>query len=439
MTARRKLPRRRSPAAGRRSLDSTLSKEPLLVVDRIGCCVTLDPAVGDAPLGTVGKAAVALRGDRIAWVGPRTELPKEYAGAERVDAAGALVTPGLVDCHTHLLFAGTRADEFFLRLSGASYEEIARRGGGIQRTVSALAAATDAELLRSTRERLDQFLASGVTTVEIKTGYGLSLEQELRSLGLIRKLNHAADVIPTFLGAHTIPSEWRGDRKGYVKLVMEEMLPAVAAKRLSRICDVFLDDTAFTLDEARTILSKALQLGLGVKVHADQMKENGGAELAAELGALSADHLECVSNRGVRALAKKGVVGVLLPGAVFFLGKRGYAPARKLLEAGVRVAISTDSNPGTSMTQNLPLMMTLAAVEMKMTAEEIWPAVTAHAAQALGLVDRGQIMRGALADLVVWDAQDPEEIPYRFGTPRTLQVVRRGTPILPQRCGPKNN
>jgi imidazolonepropionase len=400
-----------------------------LLIDHIGCLLTCDTDMWEEPLGLVEDAAVAVSGEEIVWVGPRKNVPKTYADAERIDAGGALVTPGLIDCHTHLLFAGNRADEFFERLSGESYESISLRGGGIQRTVDATGRSGDQELLESTRKRLDTFLRYGVTTVEIKSGYGLSAEQELRSLSLIGKLKHAVDTIPTFLGAHAIPAAFKSDRKGYMKILMENMLPALAAKGLSKICDAFVDDTAFTLEEARTILSKASQLGFGIKVHADQLRGNGGAELAAELGALSADHLEYVSESGMAALAKRGVVGVLLPGAVFFLGKRHYPPARKLLEAGVRLAISTDSNPGTSMTQNLPLMMTLAAVELKMTTAEIWPAVTSNAAKALGLTDRGQISRGLSADLVIWDAQRPEEIPYHFGSPRLLRVIRRGKPI----------
>ncbi len=433
MSAFRKKVRRQNSAAG------SPAKETPFLVDRIGCCLTLDSTFGDPPLGIVRNAAVAVRGERIVWAGPRTKIPKEFFRAERIDAEGALVTPGLIDCHTHLLFAGNRAGEFFRRLSGASYEVIAREGGGIQSTVDALAAAKDAEVIRDTRTRLDQFLALGVTSVEIKSGYGLSLEREIRSLKLIRKLNHAVDVIPTFLGAHTVPREWKADRNGYIRQVMEDMLPVVAEKLLSGICDIFVDGTAFTPAEARTILSKARQLGLSVKVHADQLQENGGAELAAELGALSADHLECVSDRGMRALAERGVVGVLLPGAVFFLGRRGYPPARKLLEAGVRLAISTDSNPGTSMTQNLPLMMTIAAVELKMTSNEIWPAVTTNAARALGLEDRGRIRPGTLADLVIWNAETPEEIPYRFGSPGPLSVLRRGVCLSPGPSKPEKN
>jgi imidazolonepropionase len=402
---------------------------PTLLVDSIGCLLTLDPDLGDGPLGIVEDAAVAVAGERILFAGARRRLPAPYREAETIGAGGALVTPGLIDCHTHLVFAGDRSDEFFARLAGRSYEEIARSGGGIRRTVEATAGASDEKLRALARSRLDRFLAAGVTTVEAKSGYALSPEGELRLLRIAGSLGHAVSVVPTFLGAHVVPPGFAADRGAYVRVVTEEMLPRVVAERLSGICDVFCDEAAFSVDEAALILGRAKGLGLEVKLHADQLTGNGGAELAARLGALSADHLERVSDEGVAALSRSGTVAVLLPGAVFFLGKRSYPPARKLLDAGVPVAVSTDFNPGTSPTENLPLMMTLAAVELRMTAEEIWTGVTTSAARALALKDRGRLAPGLRADLVVWEAARPEEVPGRFGGVAVRCAVSGGRPF----------
>ncbi|MFH1262659.1 MAG: imidazolonepropionase [Pseudomonadota bacterium] len=405
-------------------------KQPTLLITNIGNCLTFDPKKGGGAMGIVSDAVVAIAGREILWVGHRKKHRSQHSEGTEVDAGGKLLTPGLIDCHTHALFAGQRADEFFARLSGESYEEIAKRGGGIQRTTEATDEAADGQVLDETRRRLDRFLKFGVTTIEVKSGYGLSALGEMRMLCLIQEIRHTIDVIPTFLGAHAVPREYRKRRDAYVKLVCEEMLPQVSMQKLSGICDVFCDKGAFTVEETRTIFKAAKKLGLQVKLHADQLSAGGGAELAAEFEALSADHLENVSTKGIRALAKSGTVAVLLPGAVFSLGKNNYPPARKLLDAGVKVALSTDCNPGTSYSENLPLMMSFAASEMKMTIDEIWRGVTVNAAQALGLTDRGAIRPGMLADLAIWDAETPEEIPYHYGASLPKSVIKCGKTVL---------
>lgn len=394
------------------------------MITNIGSCVTLDKTCGKDRLGLISDAAVAISRNTIEWVGPKTKLPKSYQGSHAIDVGGALVTPGLVDCHTHIAFAGSRADEFFMRLEGKSYEEIAEAGGGIWNTVSSTRKATNKDLQILMQSRLDRFRSYGVTTVEIKSGYGLSTEKELSILRDIGDLKHAVDTVPTFLGAHTVPPEFDGKRQEYVRLVCEEMIPAVAKEKLASACDVFCDKGAFTLQETLAILSRAKEYGLGLKAHADQLTHQGATEALAKMGALSVDHLEHVSEAGIHALAKSSTVGVLLPGAVFFLGKQTYPPARKLIESGVRVALSTDCNPGTSYTENFPLMMSFAAIELKMTAEEIWEAVTKNAAQALGLEDRGMIQKGKRADLVVWEADDYREVPYHYGACMPSQIIQ---------------
>ncbi len=400
-----------------------------LIIKNIGYCLTLNPSLGKGPLGGISNAAIGITGERINWIGPQNQIPKQFFDAQPLDAQGALVSPGLIDCHTHLLFGGQRADEFFQRLAGETYEEIGKKGGGISRTVSDTAKTSDQELLSLAKKRLDQFLSFGVTTVEVKSGYGLSLDREIRILRLISQLDHSIKIVPTFLGAHIVPFEFMNLREQYVNLICEEMLPQVVSQKLSGICDVFCDQGAFTLGEARKILLKAKELGLKVKLHADQLSSHGGAQLAAELGALSADHLEQVSGDGIYALSKASVIGVLIPGSVFSLGKRTYPPARRLIESGVKVAVSTDCNPGTSFSENLPLAMSLAAIELRMTIEEIWKAVTIHAALALDLSNVGTIEPNALADVVIWDAEHPEEVPYHYGSSFPKWVIKQGKPI----------
>lgn len=408
----------------------TEAPKPTLLIRNIGKCVTFNAEKGEGPLGLIEDAVIAIGDEEILWVGPEKKFRAQKFEAEEIDAEGALVTPGLIDCHTHTIFSGSRADEFFARLNGDSYEEIAKKGGGIHRTSETTHDAEDGDLLQKARRRLDHFLRFGVTTVEVKSGYGFSAVGELRLLCLIHELRHKVDTIPTFLGAHVVPKDFKKRRDDYVRLVCEEMIPQVVRQNLSEICDVFCEEGAFTAKETRQIFQAAKMHGLHVKLHADQMTDGGGAELAAEFQALSADHLECISNRGIKALAKSGTVAVLLPGAVFAMGKNNYPPARKLIEGGVSVAISTDCNPGTSFSENLPLMMTFAAIELKMTSEEIWRGVTLNAAKAVGLSDRGEIEARKKADLVIWEAEDPQEIPYHYGSAFARTVIKGGQPVF---------
>ncbi len=372
------------------------------------------------------KMAMIFQGEDVVWVGPEKEIPSDYPIEQEVDAEGRLVTAGLVDCHTHLVFAGSRSEEFFKRLQGTSYEDIARSGGGIASTVKSTREASDDVLKDLLRKRLDSFLSYGVTTLEVKSGYGLRTEDELRILKIANEMDHPVEIVPTFLGAHVVPPEFEGKRDAYIELVCEEMMPKVKEQNLSNICDVFCDEGAFTVEETRKILARAKGLGFNVKLHADQLKGTGAAELAAEFGALSADHLEQISEAGISSLAKSGTIAVLIPGSVFFLGKRSYAPARKLIEKNVNVAISTDCNPGTSLSENLPLMMSFAAVEMKMSVQEIWAGVTTFPAQAMGLKDRGRFAPGMAADFVVWDAENWEEVPYHYGSVKAHAVYKKG-------------
>ncbi|PAP75317.1 imidazolonepropionase [Rubrivirga marina] len=376
----------------------------MTVLTDIGQLATCPSASTDA--GLVDDAALVWDAGRIVWAGPASDLPDDYAEAERQSAGGRLVVPGLVDCHTHLAHAGDRADEFVERLKGTSYLEIARRGGGIQKSVRSTRAASDDELAESARARLGAMLRQGVTTVEAKTGYGLTLDDELRVLRLYRQLDAAGPqrIVSTLLAAHIVPPEYADDRDAYVRLICEEIIPAVAAERLAAFVDVFVEDSAFTADEARAVFEAGAEHGLGAKLHADQLTDTGGAALAAEVGAASADHLECVSDEGVRRLAEAGVVAVSLPIATLVLGQEPL-PARRLLDAGAHVAVATDFNPGSAPSSSLGLALWLACTRQQMTPEEALRGATAEAARALRLDDgTGSLVPGAPADLAVFDA-----------------------------------
>jgi imidazolonepropionase len=352
----------------------------------------------------------------IRWVGPEGELPAEYQRAERLDAGGRLVIPGLVDCHTHLAFAGWRADEFEQRIQGKSYLDIAKAGGGIASTVRQTRAATEEQLVERAGGFLQEMMALGITTVECKSGYGLNEETELRLLRVYHRLSEEQPVrlVPTLLGAHMVPPEFRENRSGYVDLLIHSIIPAVARDRLARCCDVFVEDSAFSVDEARRILRAGQAVGLRAKLHADQLSSGGGAELAAELGAVSADHLECVSERGMAALASAGVVAVSLPLASLYLGQPPM-PARKLIEAGVVVAVATDFNPGSAPSYHLPLALTLACTLQRMTPGEALKGATIYAARALGLEgDAGSLEPGKAADFAIIDAPDVNHWLYHF-------------------------
>jgi imidazolonepropionase len=384
--------------------------------------------------GTAGGGAIAVEGDRIAWAGPEAALPPEAASARhRWPVHGRLVTPGFIDCHTHVVFGGDRSAEWERRLAGATYADIAAAGGGIRATVAATRAATEAELLAGAVPRAAALAAGGVTTVEVKSGYGLDLDTELRMLRVARRLgDHVpVDVVTTFLGAHTLPSEFEGDPDGYVAFVCDEVLPAVAAEGLADAVDGFCERIAFSAEQIDRVLAAAGRLGLPVKLHADQLTDAGGAALAARHGALSADHLEHVSAGGVAALAVAGTVAVLLPGAAYVLGDETGPPVERLRRAGVPLAVATDCNPGTSPLVSLPLAMHLACTRFGLTVDEALAGVTVNAARALGLAgEAGVIAPGARADLVVWDAERPAQIVYWLGSPPVHTVIKRGQPLV---------
>ncbi len=380
-------------------------------------------------LGVVSDAAVVVQGGNVEWVGPEEDLPARFRGLRKVDAGGRAVLPGFVDAHTHCVFAGDRADEFARRLRGESYEEILAAGGGIMSTVAATRGATGMELFNAATARLDRMLQGGTTTVEIKSGYGLDIATERRTLEVIRALDerHPVDTVPTFLGAHVVPPEFRDDRDGYVELIEVGMLPVCAP--LARYCDVFCDDGAFTVDEARRVLEAGRRYGLKPRLHVEQLGHSGGAALAAEVGAVSADHLDHVTEEEAIRLRDAGTIAVLLP-AVALSMRTPQPPGRMLWDLGVPVAIATDCNPGTSYTESMSLVVALAALEMGLTPEEaIWSA-TRGGALALELPDRGWVVPGAPADLVVLDAPSSVHIPYRPGTNLVGAVLKRGAFVV---------
>jgi len=387
-------------------------------------------------LGVIDQAAVAVSGEGIVWVGPDADLDREVAVGEHtrvVDAAGRCVLPGLVDPHTHLVYAGSREGELGLKLREVPYLEILARGGGILSTVRHTRQASREELLAAARANLDTMLLHGTTTAEVKSGYGLTVADELKQLRVIRELDtiHPVDLVPTFMGAHAFPPEYQGDREGYVDLVCREMLPAVAREGLARYGDVFCEDGVFTVDQSRRILLAGKQMGLQPKIHADELSPLGGAELAAELGAVSADHLLYASEEGLRQMAARGVVAVLLPGTLFSLRVGRYADARRMMDLGVSVALATDFNPGSCPTGNMQFIMTLACLGMGMTPEETITAATINAARAIGMADQvGSIQVGKKADLIILNAPNYEYFLYHFGVNRVDTVIKGGRVVV---------
>jgi imidazolonepropionase len=371
-----------------------------------------------ADLVPVERAAILAIDGRIAYAGADSGLPDTARDAETIDLGERLVTPGLIDCHTHLVFGGDRAREFELRLAGASYEEIARAGGGILSTVAATRAAGEDGLVRSALARLDRLIAEGVTTVEVKSGYGLDLETELAQLLAARRLGRERKVAvsPTFLGLHALPPEWQHDRAGYLAWVRDALLPAVAAEGLADSVDAFCEGIAFSPAEVDAFFAAARRLGLPVRLHADQLSDLGGAALAARHKALSADHLEYASEAGAAAMAEAGTVAVLLPGAFYMLRETRLPPVDLCRRHGVRMAVATDSNPGTSPLTSPLLAMNMAATLFRLTVAECLAGLTINAAAALGLEnDTGSIVTGKWCDLAVWDAERPAELVYRLG------------------------
>ena len=384
---------------------------------------------GPTPWGWTEHGALLTQGERLLWVGAEAELPPSHAAHinHTHDLDGALVTPGLVDCHTHLVYGGHRAAEFELRLQGASYEEIARAGGGIRSTVAATRAASDAELLNSARERALCLMREGVTTLEIKSGYGLNLDHEARCLRTARALGSSLPltVRTTYLGAHALPPEYAGRSDDYVDAVCAWM-PQLQAQGLVDAVDAFCEGIGFSPAQTRRVFEAAQRLGLPVKLHAEQLSDQGGAALAAEFGALSCDHLEFLSAEGIAAMARSGTVAVLLPGAYYFLRDTHVPPIAALRAAGVPMAVASDHNPGSSPGLSLLLMLNMACTLFRLTPEEALLGVTVRAARALGLSDRGQLVAGQRADFCVWDVAHPNELAYWFGVNPCRRVVVAG-------------
>jgi imidazolonepropionase len=398
--------------------------------DRLLLNATLATFAGEVPYGLIEHGAIALHHGRIVWVGPMDALPDApnmlAAAVESLD--GALVTPGLIDCHTHLVFGGDRAHEFDLRLNGASYEEIARAGGGIASSVSATRAASEEQLFAQALPRAQALLADGVTTLEIKSGYGLDLASERRMLRVARRIGRelGLSVRTSFLGLHALPPEYKDQRDAYVTLVCDGMLPALAAEDLVDAVDAFCENIGFTRAETRRVFERAQQLGLPVKLHAEQLSDQGGAALVAEFGGLSADHLEHLSEAGVKAMAAAGTVAVLLPGAFYALRETQLPPLALLREHAVPIALATDCNPGTSPLLSLRLAASMACTLFRLTPEEALRGVTVNAARALGLPDRGTLVVGQRADLVVWRVKHPAELCYWIGGGLVRAIVIDG-------------
>lgn len=382
-----------------------------------------------APYGMIEHGCMVLSGDSIVWIGDRKSLPVKYKYVTEEDMQGRLATPGLVDCHTHLVYGGDRAKEFELRLEGASYEEIARAGGGIVSTVSATRSATEDELVASALPRLDHLIAEGATTVEIKSGYGLTAIDEARMLSAARKLgeHRAVEIQTTFLGAHALPPEYKDRADDYIDIVCNNMLPAAANVGLVDAVDAFCEGIAFSVNQTNKVFAKAKELGLPIKIHAEQLSNLGGTALAASYGAISADHLEFVDQAGIDAMAKAGTVAVLLPGAFYTLRETQLPPVQALRDAGVPIALATDANPGSSPLTSLLLVMNMACTLFRMTPEEALAGVTRNGARALGLLGKtGTLEQGKLADIAIWDVREPAELSYRIGFNPLHRRIYRG-------------
>nr|WP_225563035.1 imidazolonepropionase [Rhodanobacter sp. DHG33] len=386
---------------------------------------------GDMPFGLIEDGALACADGRIAWIGPMRELPPGASATHVEDLGGALLTPGLVDCHTHLVFGGNRANEFDMRLNGASYEDIARAGGGIVSSVRATRAASEDELFAQSLPRARALLADGVTTLEIKSGYGLETETERRMLRVARRIGSELGITvrTSFLGLHALPPEYKERRDDYVTLVCDTMLPELAAEGLIDAVDAFCEKIAFTPAETRRLFERATQLGLPVKLHAEQLSDQGGAALVASFHGLSADHLEHLGDTGIAAMAEAGTVAVLLPGAFYALRETRLPPVAALREHGVPMAVATDCNPGTSPLLSLRLAANMACTLFRLTPEEALRAITVDAARALGLDDRGTLAVGQRADLVRWNAKHPAELCYWIGGSLARTIYRGGCAI----------
>ena len=418
-----------------------LQKRATLLVKNISQLITMSgpvPRIGDQlnDLGLIENGGVAASGEEILAVGKSDDIEGQVElseGCTVIDAGGSVVTPGLIDPHTHPVFAKTREKEFEMRAQGKSYMEIAQSGGGIRSSVRDLRAASKEQLKENTLKRLETLLHHGVTTMEAKSGYGLSTESEIKSLEVIKELDavHPIDLVPTFLGAHEVPDEYRNKRGEYIDLVINDMIPAVTRNNLAEFSDIFCEKGVFDIDESRRIQSAAKEAGLKLRFHADELESTGGAELAAQLGAVTADHIVYISDDGIRSLAASGTVAVLLPGTTFSLRGKQYAPARRMIETGCILSLSTDCNPGSSFTESLAMIVTLAVLQMGLTAAEAISATTVNAAVAVCRQERvGQLVEGKQADLVVWDMQDYRELPYHYGVNLVSKVAKRGKLVV---------
>ena len=398
--------------------------------DRIWHNARLATMRADLPdLGIIENAVIAARAGRVVYAGAQSGFPADADAAEQIDCEGRWITPGLVDCHTHLVYGGNRAHEFELRLKGASYEEIARAGGGIVSTVAATRTASEADLIASALPRLDTLIGEGVTTIEIKSGYGLNTETEMRQLSAARRLGERRPVTvkTSFLGAHALPVEAEGDKDRYIDLVCREMLPAVAKAGLADAVDAFMEGIAFSAEQTARVFEAATALGLPVKLHADQLSNLGGAALAAKFLALSADHLEHTDDAGAAAMAKAGTVAVLLPGAFYFIRETQKPPVESFRKHGVAMALGTDCNPGSSPLTSLLLAMNMGATLFRMTVAECLVGVTREGARALGAIgDTGTLEAGKSCDLAIWNIERPAELVYRIGFNPLHQRVWRG-------------
>ena len=400
----------------------------MTILRNIGQLATCPANTGQQDAGLISDAALVFDQNGIAWAGSEVQLPGAFAGHKSIDCGGRLVIPGLIDCHTHLCFGGWRGDEFELRLQGRSYQEIAAAGGGIRSTVAATRANPAEQLLDKALYSLQGMLDLGITTVEAKSGYGLEQSAELKQLEIYRQLDalQPVELVATFLGAHMVPDEYRQHRQDYIRLLCDQLIPEVSARGLARFCDVFVEEGAFTLPEAKSILDSARLAGLGLKVHADQLSNGGGAQLAAKVGAVSAEHLEYADAEGMRALAEAGTVAVSLPLASLYLNER-YFPAREMLETGVRVAVATDFNPGSAPSYHLPLAMTLACLNQRMTPQEVIKGVTTVAARAISAEHRiGSLLPGYDADIAIIDSPSVNHWLYHFRANACCGVIKSG-------------
>lgn len=381
--------------------------------------------------GLIRDGAIVVQKDKIVWLGQAQDLPTVYADAHVISCSGNFMTPGLIDCHTHLVYGGSRIAEFEQRLQGKSYEEIAQNGGGILSTVRATRDSNEDMLYFSAERRLAHLQKGGVTTVEIKSGYGLDLEHELKMLRVARKLGEKPDidVVTTFLGAHAIPPEFGNDSDGYMDYILDEMLPAVVRENLADAVDAFCENIAFTTDQVENLFIKARELGLPVKLHAEQLSNSGGAKLAAEYQALSADHLEYLDEEAVKYMTASGTVAVLLPGAFYTLRDNHLPPIDLLRKHDVPIAVASDSNPGSSPTLSLALMINMASTLFRLTPEEALTGVTCTAALALGLHDRGALEVGKKADFALWDITHPAELAYQVGGNLCTGVIKDGIKV----------